>query len=241
MYIICIIHKEMGFVEINFLYAAELKKKFDIYGSYYDLSLNYEVFPCRSELHIISKNIYLDDRKPDAVVCMMNPGSSRPLDISYIPKIIEPSEMKEEFKNKEVIPIQPDNAQYQIMRVMVEKDWKKVTVINLSDLRESKSKELPKLLKKMDEFDSGGHHSIWCENRREELERIIHSDEIPVILGWGQEKPLLKQAELALDYLKGKNMVGLAYDEMKIWYRFPSPLMQKAKLAWLSDILELLG
>jgi len=56
-------------------------------------------------------------------------------------------------KEKEIIPTKPDNAQYQIMRIMLLQKWEHVRVLNLSDLRNGNSgnfsieyKELKKLV-----------------------------------------------------------------------------------------------
>lgn len=77
---------------MEFIYADTLKEKFDVLGHFYDLRIGHEIFKCRSSLEIVSKQ----NRKPsneaaDAVVIMMNPGSSVYHGIKIIPLYSSPS------------------------------------------------------------------------------------------------------------------------------------------------------
>ncbi|MFM6344569.1 MAG: hypothetical protein ACKPFK_05395, partial [Dolichospermum sp.] len=62
---------------MEFVYADELKRSFSVRGHFYDVEIAGKVFPCRSVLEIIAN---AGDSEatgvPDAVVIMMNPGSS---------------------------------------------------------------------------------------------------------------------------------------------------------------------
>ena len=72
---------------MNFIYADSLKLLFNVFGHFYDLKIRKKIFKCRSVLEIVSNNLeYSPNLLPDAVVIMMNPGSSRPLDKNYQPK-----------------------------------------------------------------------------------------------------------------------------------------------------------
>ena len=76
-------------------------------------------FPSRSVLEIVDRT-QLDvaseslwSRPADAVVIMMNPGSSRPLEGGPIPQLSSPLAIDE----KSLVLTQPDNTQYQLMRI----------------------------------------------------------------------------------------------------------------------------
>ena len=69
---------------MEFLYAAELKKRFTCYGHFYELvMMDGEREKCRSVLEIVDTSIPqenpsdISEMEPDAVVIMMNPGSSQ--------------------------------------------------------------------------------------------------------------------------------------------------------------------
>jgi hypothetical protein len=79
-----------------------MREKFKITGLFYKV----KGFKFRKYLNI--KKTYSERKKPDLMVVMMNPGSSRPLDGN-------------ENINIEVEAI-PDNTQDQIMRVMENSD-----------------------------------------------------------------------------------------------------------------------
>ena len=112
---------------MQFIYAEKLKEKFDVFGHFYDLKLGKEIFNCRSILEIVSKNLeYKMKGLPDAFVIMMNPGSSRPLDKTYSPNLFSVDDIFSNNWKKEIVPTRPDNAQYQIMRLMLLNDWKYV-------------------------------------------------------------------------------------------------------------------
>lgn len=98
---------------MEFIYADELKTKFSVFGHFYDLKIDERIFNCRSVLEIISNSINdIKKSEPCAVVVMMNPGSSTPLDINYAPQIFLPHEIMDDSWDKEIIPTKPDNAQY---------------------------------------------------------------------------------------------------------------------------------
>jgi hypothetical protein len=71
---------------VAFIPANELKKKFDVFGHFYSININSEnSIDCRSVLEIINKDNNVGNHDsissmlPDAILVMMNPGSSKPL------------------------------------------------------------------------------------------------------------------------------------------------------------------
>lgn len=226
---------------ILFEYAKELKKKFSVYGHFYFNDMGNEGrFACRSVLEIVSKNdsICKDDilnSLPDAVVIMMNPGSSVPLEL-------EPCEVYSAANIKTLTPkyvdTKPDITQYQIMRLMLLKKWEHVRVINLSDLRTPKSSELFKTIKKME----NRQHSIFSEERKSELaSKLNRKKKAPVICAWGLDNSLLGLIDMAKQALQGIAVIGFADNESSFQFRHASPQKKSDKLEWLDYMLSVLA
>jgi len=96
---------------MTFIYAEELKRKYRVLGHFYNLRIGDRIFKCRSLLEIVSfQEEYDFDAMPDAVVVMMNPGSSRPLDIAYEPREYSVDEILSGFLDKDKIKHQILNA-----------------------------------------------------------------------------------------------------------------------------------
>jgi hypothetical protein len=222
---------------MDFIYAEELKKIFTVTGHFYELKVNGEPFQCRSCLEIflkskLSKNL----SDPNAIVIMMNPGSSIPLDKEYKPKTFNPEQIYSKSWKKEFVPTRPDNAQYQIMRLMLLKNWEYVRVLNLSDLRNGNSSDFINEFKRARKFDPTDPHSITNANRSYELRDSCKPNNGGVIIvGWGKVKILRDAAEYVLS--KFPNMVGLSAGGP--WFRYPSPYMKVQKLDWLNQMVEI--
>lgn len=228
---------------MEFTYAAELKQRFTCYGHFYELALmNGERVKCRSVLEIVDGFIpqerpsEIARRLPDLVAVMMNPGSSHPKDMDHIdPEIGYPQ--PEPCAVKELVLTQPDNTQYQLMRIAVANDWHHIRVLNLSDLRDPKSGSF---LRRVDELAGvmGGHtHSIFCRERAAECARSIRRrGNHPILLGWGQDAGLIPLAEQCLERLTGEPVCTVASDVHPLLNAHPSPMLQSKKLEWLDRI-----
>ncbi len=216
---------------MEFIYANELKTKFSVFGHFYDLDINDRTFNCRSILEISSKSINVERSVPCAVVVMMNPGSSKPLDGRYKPKRFTPDKIMGGRWKKEIIPTQPDNAQYQIMRLMLLQEWDHVRVINLSDLRNGNSGDFSKEFKEAAQLDASCPHSITHEGRHSELLENCSKSPI-VIAAWGTTEVLREAANSFLSSIE--NVRGLPL--YKSWYRYPSPYKKDQKIDWLRNI-----
>lgn len=229
---------------MEFLYAAELKKRFTCYGHFYELKLmNGEMAKCRSVLEIVDTSISqkvpsdISEMIPDVVVIMMNPGSSRPKVEGHVDGVVEyPTTGKS--NRKALVLTQPDNTQYQVMRVAASKGWKHIRVLNLSDLRDPKS---GKFLEKVDALRGvmGGHvHSMFCDERIKECEfSLRRKTPTPILLGWGQDLGLLPLVEQCLERIKDLPTVTVQSDVHPLLNAHPSPMLQKMKLQWLETIL----
>jgi len=230
---------------MEFLYAAELKKKFTCYGHFYELQLmDGERVRCRSVLEIVDRSIPqenpsdISEMIPDVVVIMMNPGSSRPKIEGHVDAVIEFPRSGNSTR-KPLVLTQPDNTQYQVMRVAVAKGWKHIRVLNLSDLRDPKSGSF---LQKVDALSGimGGHvHSLFCDERGEECAfSLKRKTSTPILLGWGQDPGLLPLVEQCLKKIEGEPTTTVPSAVHPLLNAHPSPMLQKKKVQWLETILR---
>ncbi len=217
---------------MEFVYADTLKTKFNIFGHFYNLRIRNKIFHCRSLLEIAAKSINdLSASPADAVVVMMNPGSSVPLNKQYEPKQHSINEVCSPDWEKESIPTRPDNAQYQIMRLMLLNNWKYVRVLNLSDLRNGNSGKFSNEFEMAAQLDASNPHCITHKDRKTELAKAL-TTKGPVIAAWGSVKVLKESARKLLK--RQPNIIGLKLNEP--WYRYASPYMKDKKLDWLKKM-----
>lgn len=221
---------------IKNIYAKELKTVFDVFGHFYDLEISGTVFKCRSLLDIKRKDLNDDIIIPDIAVIMMNPGSSKPLDQNYIPKTYS-LQSYGRIKKKEIIPARPDNAQYQIMRLMLFNNWNFVRVLNLSDLRNGNSGDFQIDFLNAGKLNKSNPHCITHKVRKKELLNSIRSESNKIIAAWGSIDVLKESAE---SILKQKpEIIGIINGSLPN-FRYASPLMQKKKEEWLKEIQRLI-
>lgn len=215
---------------MEFIYADELKKTFDVYGHFYNLKLSNSILKCRSVLEINRKN--KSNQIPDIIVVMMNPGSSIPLDKKYEPKIFSKVEYIK-TKTKEIIPTRPDNAQYQIMRLMEINKWNFVRILNLSDLRNGNSGKFQTEFRNAMKLDSSNPHCMTHIDRENELLECTKSKNNKIIAAWGNIAELKNSAAAILKL--DKKIIGLKNGKAPN-FRYASPYMKKHKVEWLTEI-----
>lgn len=233
---------------MEFLYAAELKKRFTCFGHFYELELmNGERARCRSVLEIVEREIPQETPSnislmtPDVVVIMMNPGSSHPKNLEYVPEAITYPQKSGTLK-KELVLTQPDNTQYQVMRVAVEKGWKHIRVLNLSDLRDPKSGSFLQKVNELSGVTAGHTHSLFCKERFEECAHALtRKGNTPILLGWGQVAGLIPLAEQCMKQIAKEPFVTVPSSEHPLLNAHPSPMLQRLKLQWLDSILAAIG
>ncbi len=228
---------------VRFIPADELKNRYDVFGHFYTVEFSRNKFvECRSVLEIIEqsqtpdKMSALSQRQPDAVFIMMNPGSSRPL---------------VEVKNRiaadalpelpiSLVPTKPDTTQYQVMRLMHHCEWRHVRVLNLSDLRCSKSGEFFKQFKGLEDEASFDSHSIFSIRRKNELALKMTTDKtIAVICAWGvsaELDPLIERCTSRIT--KNKTIKGLLKAGTTNKFLHPLPSLQTQKMAWVNRMVE---
>ena len=226
---------------IEFIPADDLKSKFDVFGHFYSVQVAPKrVIECRSVLEIVEsdhapkKTAELSNRKPDAVFIMMNPGSSRPL-----------TEVNNRIHAKAIhelpislVPTKPDTTQYQVMRLMHYCEWQHVRVLNLSDLRCSKSGEFFKQFKALEAELSFDAHSVFSDRRKDELAlKLI--DAVPVIRAWGVSPhldPLIDRCTSKLT--KARGVRGLVKEGTTSKFLHPLPSLQSQQMLWVNRMVE---
>jgi hypothetical protein len=228
---------------VRFIPAQELKDKYDVFGHFYSVEVApKEVVDCRSVLEIVEKahapekTSVLSNRKPDAVFIMMNPGSSRPL--VKVDNRIHAEAIHE--LSISLVPTKPDTTQYQVMRVMHYCEWQHVRVLNLSDLRCSKSGEFFKQFKRLEEEASFDSHSIFSGRRKSELAlKLTKHSAVPVIRAWGvsaELDPLIERCTSKLT--NAKTVWGLMKKGTANKFLHPLPSLQTQKMQWINRMVE---
>ena len=226
----------------RFIPADQLKRDFDVLGHFYSIKFApNNIVDCRSVLEIVTTGSVpedtatVSDRKPDAVFVMMNPGSSKPL------VAVDNHVHAEAIHDLPIslVPTKPDTTQYQVMRLMHYCEWRHVRVLNLSDLRCSKSNAFFKQYKALEVngFDS---HSIFSKRREQELNsKLKRHKAVPVIRAWGVSTELDLLIERCTSSLgKRKTINGLLKEGMENKYLHPLPSLQSQKLLWVDRMVQ---
>ncbi|MBF0433904.1 MAG: DUF1643 domain-containing protein [Magnetococcales bacterium] len=230
--------------DVNRIKAEAIKKIFSVFGQFITLPLAGKVTELRPVLELIRKDRvpaspdHIGRMLPDLLVIMMNPGSSRPLDRHYRSQTV--AKARDIDPLGQLTPTRPDNTQYQIMRILLARDLGHARVLNLSDLRETKS---PVFIQRFQSLEGhhpeGSAHSLFSPLRTEERRIRMGGDaSIPLLVGWGRHPGLLPLARQCLATLVTNRIVGLEIPGYPGLYAHPSPMMQKAKEAWVNAVLQ---
>ena len=227
----------------RFIPAEELKQTYDVFGHFYSVEMaSGEIVECRSVLEIANKSrtpkdsAALSKRKPDAVFIMMNPGSSKPL--APVSNHILADEIGE--LSISLVRTKPDTTQYQVMRIMHDRQWHHVRVLNLSDLRCSKSGDFIKLYGRLEDESGFDSHSIFSEERKSELAtKLPQSRTMPLVLAWGLSEKLDPLIERCLSKIASNRTIkGVLEVGTTNKYRHPLPSLQKQKVEWLDSMIR---
>lgn len=223
------------------LRAAMLKKIYEVNGYFYDVKLaNGNILHMRNILEIRNKKN--KSTGIDAVVIMMNPGKSKPIKKRKIDLFTQGNvceELKSRFNSKNsTIPLyktKPDVTQYQIMRVMERQGWNYVRVINLSDVREPKSKKFEKKLK--DELQNFNEHSLFSKGRIQELAMLMgETPNVPAIFAWGVSTALSTLGKQCIDCLPDISVIGKKKPTKEYLYYHPLQRGSEAQKEWVDSI-----
>ena len=210
------------------LNAQDLMERFAVYGRFYEKRIAGVNEHLRDRLEIAPRNLAVKEvvqQEPDLLVVMMNPGGSRPLNTLW------DADAADGFTNTV-----PDRTQYQVMRLLVAAQakglgWHHARVLNLSDLRTPKSAEF---VEKLQRYADYPEHSLFCDARRDECDKLFASLVTPVLLGWGLNPVFGEWADRALRAARGHALLGISSDGRH--FRHPLPQQHAMQLAWLSSV-----
>ena len=225
----------------QFLYAKKLNEKYKCYGHFYEINFNsITSMSCRSVLEIVDKSSIPEDisslaiKIPDVIFVMMNPGSSYPLEPTPTDSKVRASDF---LKKKKLVLTRPDNTQYQVMRVGIEMGWSHLRVLNLSDLRNSKSKLFLDNVESLSNFNNSNMHSIFGDERIHECKKMLLSKSKIIIIGWGQNQRLLPLAKSCFKRFKSQKIISVESKLDSMLTLHPSPMLQVKKEEWLNCII----
>jgi hypothetical protein len=220
---------------MDFWSVRQLRKEFDVIASFYQIEVGGEFLKCRNHAVIFRKG-FANQTVPDAVVCMANPGSCSPCDVSYKLPIVEA-----DFNKLPYIPVEVDPTQCQLMRLMKVMDWNVISIINLSDLCSGNMEDFGEKLNLVDEY-SYKKHSIFEESRFSERGDFLHRHikETKVILAWGKNSIIRDLSFDALNKFEKEEQyfLGLSYSTSKWGFEHPFPMLKDKYINWLENMSE---
>ena len=162
--------------------------------------------------------------KPDLMVVMMNPGSSRPVN-------------GVDDSRTSMVAI-PDKTQDQIMKVMITAGFEYARVLNLSDLRTSNSNELYEFLQSSN--SNMVEHSIFHPGRESEYAELFVNN-VPVIYAWGVHEALKPLALAAIRKIEHPNPAGWKKKGSSYGYYHPLPPSTPKQVEWVERITGMLS
>ena len=219
-------------VDINqlvFTPAATLKTMFEVQAQFYQTMFKNELRLCRSYARL--KRIgSCEQDKDDALLVMINPGSCRAMNSeAAVVQTSNRQQFQSNLKSLELADSYPDPAQYQLMRLMEIRNWKSIGIINLFDLVDANSKDFFNQIQDSEPSIISLTHP-W---RSDELNFRISKSNL-VILGWGLNSVIAREAKLILNLLP--NYYGVQIGENG--FRYPSPYLKSKKLEWIFEICK---
>jgi len=209
--------------------SEELKGEFDVIASFYQLKLGDKTYQCRNHALIIRKG-YANQKSPEFVLVMANPGSCCPQDPTYQPPVVHGNP-----SNVPYVQAKHDQTMQQLMKLMQMKNWNIISIGNLSDLCAGNMKDFGEKLNQIGQFEYKDH-SIFSDSRAIERKLVLNKDS-KIIIAWGKNKIIRKLASEALCKLpKEKQILGLRYTNPSWGYRHPYPMIPSRCKEWLEDM-----
>lgn len=226
--------------------ADELKNKFIALGHFYTLKYsNYQTVNCRSDLEIINRSLLVDNAKRlleenvEAIFVMMNPGGSKP--IIEQENVVSVSGIQS--MEASLTEARPDPTIYQVMRVMLHKNWNHIRILNLSDIISSKSDSFFYKWEKFKKLEQSDIHSVFFPTRSEELTHKLNlKNDKPIILAWGVDENIASLIKLAQNHLMGlKNVIGFSKFGSNNKFYHPLPPNLHKQIEWVDKVLNIIG
>lgn len=216
---------------MEFLSSDVLNQKFYTEGAFYHIEMNGKNYQCRGLARICRRNALA--QTADAIVVMVNPGSSQPIDKDYVFPLSQ-----DNIRKIPMVPARSDQTQHQLMRLMEFRGWNLIYIINLSDLRTGSLSEFHALLK---EFTEQGNqeHSIFSAKRREQI-NTLRSNHTKIIVGWGVQEQMKAQMREAIEVLEAETKIYGIPHRTQPFYLHPKPALIEKQKDWLKKMNEML-
>jgi hypothetical protein len=118
--------------------------------------------------------------------------------------------------------------------------WQRVKVLNLSDLRVTRSADFFERVEEFEEREGHDGHSLFAKTRRRELlSALSRKTGAPIVAAWGVDRALRRLALNAQEALKGASIRGLPHHNGPWAYRHPLPQTADAQACWRRDALSM--
>jgi len=203
----------------------------NVYGYFYNRIVNDITLNCRNVLILSNSEIAnINEFQSDALIVMMNPGNSEPIDQTQVKFIDSTDDLFNDFNN--VFKAIADKTQDVIIELMNKMNYNNIIIINLSDIRNQDSKEFIKQIDKTNFNGTGSEHSIFDSSRKNELNSILEKcRNKPIIVATGVDYKLRFLVAQAMSRLPKDNIVGYTAEER---YYHPSRIKNK----WIEEITK---
>jgi hypothetical protein len=217
-----------------------MEQKYDIQGLFY----RQDNLVFRRFLEIKRKGVNIE--KNDIAIIMMNPGSSKPENITDENDIKSWTTYLDKF-----VDTQPDDTQVQIIKLMEECEFNYAKIVNLSDIRIANSEYFFVMLEKcftgkclLGNCHKKYDHSIFSESNKYYLSDYFNPESI-FIFAWGVDKRLNGLSTMALKILEefyGKEIkkIGQQHNKNKNGYYHPLQKKESDKNRWISEIKKMI-
>jgi len=216
----------------------ELDQDYSVFGWFYNIVTGQDKGKYRSVLEIHRKSVYpslkpyfLNKINIDLLAIMMNPGGSTPKEEQDIYEINSFADLPNSYRIHKLSHANPDDTQYQLMRIMDEfKSINSLRVVNLTDIRESESNKLKKILTKTK------RHSLFSGLRNQEFKIIIPSS-VPVLLAYGGVTKLKDLAKNVKALMENRDVIGVTEENKEFYYQHPLRRF-KSRKEWVDKIIN---
>lgn len=216
---------------MDYLNANVLNQHYLTEGAFYQIELEGKSYHCRGLARITKRGSHADTA--DALVVMVNPGSSQPIDKKYV---IPP--YNENLMEIPMVEANSDQTQHQLMRLMESRGWEMIFIINLSDLIDGSLAGFQDALQVFRNHKNN-KHSIFSGNRREQLNALI-STNTKIIVGWGIQPIKKEEMYEALRILGEYGKIFGVSHQTSPYYLHPKPALIDNRKQWLVDMNNLL-
>jgi hypothetical protein len=212
---------------LELIRKGALLREFEVEGSFYNVKIRDEVFECRNQAKI--KKIGITHNHLDAIFIMVNPGGSNPAEQILTVPNLDSRETEIPF-----VKAESDQTQWQLMRLMKIKKWEQISIINLSDIRSGNMKVFKKELKRAKDL-SFDYHSIFSEQREQELKDVLRLNNGPIVAAWGTDSKIKNMAGNVLLSKNIENFKGWKHQDHPYYYH-PKPALDVDKIEWLEKL-----